>query len=264
MNRRNIEQTPNRMAERRRSSVMEVAELKLRQGSLNRVEFEQIVAADSRFQSELVHEESSSRFAPTIDAIDFTVGGLSFTSSGALLVADIDNHCVKKYDGTGRLISTFGSAGSGNGQFAAPQGIASNFENEKIVVADYGNHRVQLWSGAGRLLVVLGSYGNAESEFSYPTSVAVVQSSGVIAVADRYNHRIQLFDSYLRFQRTICPSPPALSEAGASFTPVSVGATPSGTLVVTDGGSKTAVSGNGVTFSPTITILLCAGWLSSW
>jgi len=87
----------------------------------------------------------------------------------------------------------FGSAGSGDGQFSTPLGVACNSRGE-IIVVEYANRRVQVFDKAGKFLFKIGSNGNGNGQFNYPWGVTVDQRNNQIVVADTGNNRIQVFD----------------------------------------------------------------------
>jgi DNA-binding beta-propeller fold protein YncE len=60
-------------------------------------------------------------------------------------VVDSSNDRVQKFTSTGTFLTSFGSAGSGNGQFSFPEGIAVNLSGT-VYVADAGNGRVELFA----------------------------------------------------------------------------------------------------------------------
>lgn len=90
-----------------------------------------------------------------------------------------------------------GAAGSGAGQFQAPQAIAIAPDGS-LYVADSRNHRIQRLSPSGEVLQVWGQYGDATlgdapgGKFNEPWGVAVAPD-GTVYVADTWNHRIQKF-----------------------------------------------------------------------
>ncbi len=94
---------------------------------------------------------------------------------------------------TGTYITQWGGAGSGNGQFTLPQGIATDSSND-VYVADTGNNRIQKFSATGGFITAWGSAGTGNGQFTSPSGVAV-DSSGNVYVADAGNNRIQKFDS---------------------------------------------------------------------
>src|ERR1043166_6613683 len=75
-------------------------------------------------------------------------------------------------DGAAAFLFAFGSAGSGNGQFNAPTGVAVS-PNRAILVADALNHRIQVFDPAGKFLSAFGSQGSGSGQFRVPNDVAV-------------------------------------------------------------------------------------------
>ncbi len=65
-------------------------------------------------------------------------------SSDNIIITDSGNHRIVVFDSNGNFLLTFGSQGSGNGQFIAPTGITVN-GSDKIIVVDTRNRRVQLF-----------------------------------------------------------------------------------------------------------------------
>ena len=54
----------------------------------------------------------------------FRPEGVAVDSSGNVYVTDYDNDRIQKFASDGKFITTWGSSGSGEGQFTKPQGIA--------------------------------------------------------------------------------------------------------------------------------------------
>jgi sugar lactone lactonase YvrE len=94
---------------------------------------------------------------------------------------------------TARLISTFGSSGTGNGQFYGPEGIAVDASGN-LYVTDNANNRVQKFNSAGTYLTQWGTTGSGNGQFIYPFAIAIDQV-GNVYVVDGGNKRIQKFDS---------------------------------------------------------------------
>lgn len=92
-----------------------------------------------------------------------------------------------------RIVSKWGSYGSGEGQFRGANSIARNSAGE-IYVADDELHRVQKFDALGNYILGWGSYGQSDGQFWGPHSVAV-DDSGDVYVADHGNMRIQKFDA---------------------------------------------------------------------
>ncbi len=129
--------------------------------------------------------------------------GLTIDGSGNLWVAYAAS--VEEMSSAGTVLRTFGSEGTGNGQFKEPQGIAVGAEGI-VWVADTANNRVQ---GLG----YVESYSYTRQyppppppmQFYSPKSVAT-DSSGNVWVADTENHRIQEVSSSGTFIRQISGS----------------------------------------------------------
>ena len=86
----------------------------------------------------------------------------------------------------------WGSAGSGDGQFNAPRGIALD-DSGNVYVADSGNNRIQKFDRNGNFLLKWGTAGTENGQFNTPVDVAV-DTSGNVFVVDQGNDRIQRFE----------------------------------------------------------------------
>jgi len=129
---------------------------------------------------------------------------LAVDQAGAKLFAsDSSNHHVVRYDISEPTYVpsadlTIGSRGSGNGQFAFPQGIAADGDGNLYVV-DSGNHRVQKLTRDGTLVTQWGGYGSGNRQFIFPYAIAVDDIENRVYVTDRYNARLQVFDKQGNF-----------------------------------------------------------------
>ena len=83
------------------------------------------------------------------------------------------------------------AAGSGNGQFNVPDGIAVDSLGY-VYVADSNNFRVQKFTSAGGYLTQWGSQGSGNGQFEYSYGIAIDNLDNVY-VADESNFRIQKF-----------------------------------------------------------------------
>jgi len=128
---------------------------------------------------------------------------------------------------------TWGSTGSGNGQFNSPLGIAADSTGDVFVV-DEENHRVQKFSGQGEYLRKFGELGDLSGQFNRPAGIAI-DPSGNIYVADQENHRIQRFDSRGNF--VIAWGYYGIAD-GQFNTPVDVAVNSSGQVYVVDQGNQ--------------------------
>jgi len=95
----------------------------------------------------------------------------------------------------------FGSAGSGNGQFNGPGGVAVDASGN-VWVVDRGNNRLEKFNASGQYLSQFGSKGSGNGQFLEPRDVAVT-SAGNIWVTDAGNGRLQEFNSSGAFIRQV-------------------------------------------------------------
>ena len=119
---------------------------------------------------------------------------VAVTEAGQLAVAEYGYHAVSLYSATGQRIHSFGtanSAGSADGQFSSPSGVA--IKDDLMYVSDQGNNRVQKFSARQRSYISkFGSNGQEEGQFSCPQGICI-DPEGKVYVADYRNHRIQVF-----------------------------------------------------------------------
>ena len=95
---------------------------------------------------------------------------------------------------------TWGSLGSGPGQFRAPKGLAIDADGN-IYVADSQNHRIQMLDANGHFLREWGGEGNGTGQFKEPWGIAVAPNGDIYAL-DTWNHRIQVYDGQGVLKRT--------------------------------------------------------------
>jgi sugar lactone lactonase YvrE len=119
--------------------------------------------------------------------------GIAIDSGGDLYVADGNLGSIQKLSPTGTLLTSWGSAGAGDGQFNNPIGVATD-SLDNVYVVDRYNHRIQKFSSSGTFLAKWGSTGAADSQFQGPTGIAI-DSEDNVYVADSENNRIQKFSS---------------------------------------------------------------------
>lgn len=71
--------------------------------------------------------------------------GIAFDSSGKLFIVDTFNNRIQKYETNVTLITQFGIAGTGDGEFDSAHDLAIN-ASDNIFVSDTNNHRVQVFA----------------------------------------------------------------------------------------------------------------------
>jgi RHS repeat-associated protein len=89
--------------------------------------------------------------------------------------------------------TTFGSYGSGNGQFSSPGGMVFDKEGD-LWVTDTENNRVEEFSSGGTFIRQFGTAGTGNGQFKKPTGITI-DGSGNIWVVDTGNNRIEEFTS---------------------------------------------------------------------
>lgn len=117
--------------------------------------------------------------------------GVSVDSQGKTYVARTGAHSIHFME-FGQGIFTWGSFGSGNGEFAFPADVDAHTEN-RIFVADTQNNRIQVFGSSGNYITQWGTTGSGNGQFTAPSGIAV-DAHGYVYVADTLNDRIQVFD----------------------------------------------------------------------
>ena len=138
---------------------------------------------------------ASARFASPYDvAVD---------AAGNVLVADANNHCIRKITPAGVVSTIAGDGNSGHvdgegasARFSSPRGVAVDALGN-VLVADTDNHRIRKITPAGVVSTIAGdgSSGHVDGEgasarFNIPGGVAI-DAAGNVLVADTDNHRIR-------------------------------------------------------------------------
>jgi len=121
------------------------------------------------------------------------INDVAIDTDGNLYVLDSTNKCVQVFNSDGEYVTSFGSTGTGDGEFDTPWGIAVNSDGE-IYVADSGNDRIQKFTSAYVFDSKFGSTGSGNGELSGPRGLTVDADDNVY-VCDAGNNRIQKFVS---------------------------------------------------------------------
>ena len=79
---------------------------------------------------------------------------MAVNQRGEVIVAEYGGHCISIFSPTGEKLRSFGSQGSGQGQFSGPRGVAVD-DDGSILVADAGNNRIQKFTSDGAFVVAV-------------------------------------------------------------------------------------------------------------
>lgn len=113
------------------------------------------------------------------------------TDQGVVL-ADTDNHDIKKYTNDGVFMWEVGGLGSTLTTFRNPHGVDID-QNGRVLVADSQNDRVVVLKNDGSADFAFGSSGTGNGQFTYPRGIAADPVDNSIWVADSGRDVIQHF-----------------------------------------------------------------------
>ena len=125
--------------------------------------------------------------------------GVAINQQGQVVVAECAGKCVSIFNSTGEKVRSFGSHGSGCGQFGNTLYGVTIDEDGNILVADTYNHRIQKFSSDGRFIAAVGTQGSGQLEFSYPVGIKINPQTKRVYVTDQSNHRVQVLQPDLTF-----------------------------------------------------------------
>ncbi len=102
--------------------------------------------------------------------------------AGDVVVGDYNNYNIKLFTPSGTLKKTFGTRGTGLGQFGQPYGLAIDPNDGSIYVADLNNKRVEKFSNTGVALYTVAAPGAYYAPYVAVNSLGdlfIVQSLGL-------------------------------------------------------------------------------------
>jgi len=114
-------------------------------------------------------------------------------SADEIYVVDTMQHKVMMLGLDGSMRESFGTRGSGEGEFNFPTNIARAADG-RLFVTDTLNFRVQVFDRRGRALSSFGELGDDPGYFDKPKGVAV-DSAGHVYVVEGMNDVVQIFDA---------------------------------------------------------------------
>ena len=124
--------------------------------------------------------------------------GVAVNKKQEIIIAEAGRQCVSIYKPTGEKLRSFGSKGSGHGQFDSPRGVAVD-DDDNILVVDLNNCRIQKFTSEGNFITAVGQKGNQPLTFNVPIGIAIHPFNKKVYIADQYNHRIQILNSDMTF-----------------------------------------------------------------
>ena len=126
--------------------------------------------------------------------------GVAFDCAGKIIISAKDRVFV--VGSNGARLKSFGTRGSGPGQFLHLGGVAVD-DAGNILVADSGNHRIQKFTNDGQLVASVGTKGTGPSQFNGPRDIAFSTHNKKMYVVDNENHRIQVLNYDLTFSKVL-------------------------------------------------------------
>lgn len=101
---------------------------------------------------------------------------------------------IQKFTEDGKFIKSWGSTGSGDGQFKWPAGLTVDLSGN-VYVVDGGNDRIQKFTGDGKFVT---KWTNIELTVGGNIHDAVgieVDASGNLYMTNRDNNRVEVFSA---------------------------------------------------------------------
>ena len=127
--------------------------------------------------------------------------GVAINQMGEVVVTGWGRDCVSVFSPSDGRLQSFGTRGSGHGQFYGPRGVAVDGEGN-ILVIDGGNHRIQKFTAEGQFLAAVGTKGNGPLQFDLPTGIAFNAVNSKVYVTEWKNCRCHILNSDLTFSST--------------------------------------------------------------
>ena len=161
---------------------------------------EHIIGSPHRVAVNKLPDEKLGTPIQTIDLLNKPLG-IALNQSGEVVVTSPGGNCVSVFSQSGDKLQSFGTEGSGQGQFMHPYGVAVDGEGN-ILVADRDNHRIQKFTAEGQFLAAVGTKGSRPLQFDEVEDIAINTSNNKMYVVDTSNYRIQVLNSDLTFSNT--------------------------------------------------------------
>jgi len=157
---------------------------------------------------------------------------LAVDSEDNIYVTDLGNSRVQKFDEQGTYVRSWGSQGSGPGEFSHPSGIA--VIDDYVFIVDRALDTVQKFDNLGNFVMQWGGFGSGNGEFRSPNGIAISDDKFVYVV-DTGNNRIQKFTLDGEYVSGFGQSG---KRAGNFISPIDIAVDSEGKLFVTDPGNN--------------------------
>jgi sugar lactone lactonase YvrE len=157
--------------------------------------------------------------------------GIAIAPNGDVYVADTGNKRIEVFDANGTYRFSFGSSGSGPGQFDEPSSLAIG--QGHVYVADFWNRRIQTFDLQGHLL---GQFAVPIWQAnSYDEPAIAVDAQGHIYVPDSAGARILIYTPSGQPYRALNG---ILNQAQVLTKPLSIAIGADGSVLVSDAGAN--------------------------
>lgn len=109
--------------------------------------------------------------------------GAAIKQGGEVVITEHDRHCVSVFSPNGQRLQSFGTYGSGQGEFKNPRGVTVDGEGN-ILVVDNNNHRIQKFTAGGQFLTSVGNIVSQPKRFDYFQSITYNPGNSMVYVTN--------------------------------------------------------------------------------
>ena len=149
---------------------------------------DELIVRDCCHANTLVLFDDDLKFTHKIAVGKSPPTGLAVSSRYLYMSTD---HAIKKIQMDGKVVFTFGTEGTEDGQFHSPRGLVLN-KNGLLYICDRDNHRIQVLQET-HFQFSFGKHGKRPGMFNQPYDLTFNNTEDLLFITDSGNHRIQLF-----------------------------------------------------------------------